>query len=113
MANPIIKKEFIQTKRTPVTSTTASTLTPNLAVGEIFYRTTQTATLTIEAPTNAVAGDTIMVKVSSAAAQTLNMNSIYKPYGAAFPATTTAGKDLLITATFNGTDWDTLWAEKV
>jgi len=95
-------------------STTASTLTPDVSVANVFYRTTQTVTLTIEAPTGTpVAGETIMIKVSSAAAQTLNMNSIYKPYGAAFPATTTAGKDLLLTATFNGTDWDTLWAEKV
>ena len=95
-------------------STTASTLTPDVSVANVFYRTTQTATLTIEAPTGTpVAGETIFITVASAASQTLNLNSIYKAYGAAFPATTTAGKKFMLAGTFNGTDWDCTWATEV
>jgi len=95
-------------------STTASTLTPDLSSANVYYRTTQTASLTIEAPTGTpVIGETIAIYVDSAGAQTLTMNSTYKAFGAAFPATTTAGKTLMITAQYNGTDWKTLWATAV
>jgi len=39
------------------------------------------------------------------------MNATYKAFGAAFPATTTAGKTMMISAQYNGTDWKTLIAE--
>lgn len=95
-------------------STTASSLTPDLSVANVFYRTTQTATLTIEAPTGTpVIGETIAIYVDSAGAQTLTINSTFKPFGAAFPATTTAGKTFLLTAQYNGTDWNALWANKI
>jgi len=95
-------------------STTASTLTPDLSSANVYYRTTQTATLTINAPTGTpVIGETIAIYVDSAGAQTLTMDSTYKAFGAAFPATTTAGKTLMITAQYNGTDWKTLWANAV
>lgn len=95
-------------------STTASTLTPDLSSANVYYRTTQTASLTINAPTGTpVIGETIAIYVDSAGAQTLTMDSTYKAFGAAFPATTTAGKTLMITAQFNGTDWKTLWANAV
>ena len=51
--------------------------------------------------------------IDSVGAETLTMNATYKAFGAAFPATTTAGKTLLITAQYNGTDWKTLWAELI
>ena len=95
-------------------STTASTLTPDLSAANVYYRTTQTATLTIEAPIGTpVIGETIAIYVDSAGAQTLNMNAAYIPFGAAFPATTTAGKTLMITAQYNGTNWKTVWANAV
>jgi hypothetical protein len=95
-------------------STTASTLTPDLSSANVYYRTTQTATLTINAPTGTpVIGETIAIYVDSAGAQTLTMDSTYKVFGEAFPATTTAGKTLMITAQFNGTDWKTLWATAI
>lgn len=95
-------------------STTASTLTPDLSAANVYYRTTQTATLTVEAPIGTpVIGETIAIYIDSAGAQTLNMNATYIPFGAAFPATTTAGKTLMITAQFNGTNWKTLWANAV
>lgn len=95
-------------------STTASTLTPDLSSANVYYRTTQTATLTINAPTGTpVIGETIAIYVDSAGAQTLTMDSTYKVFGAAFPATTTAGKTLMLTAQFNGTDWKTLWATAI
>ncbi len=95
-------------------STTASTLTPDLSSANVYYRTTQTATLTIEAPIGTpVIGETIMIYVDSAGAQTLTINSTYKAFGAAFPATTTAGKTFMMSAQYNGTDWKTLWANAV
>ena len=95
-------------------STTDSTLTPDLSSANIYFRTTQTGVLTIEAPIGTpVIGETIVVYVDSAAAQTLTMNATYKVFGSAFPATTTAGKTFQLTAQFNGTDWKTLWANAI
>lgn len=95
-------------------STTASTLTPDLSSANVYFRTTQTATLTINAPTGTpVIGETIAIYVDSAGAQTLTIDSTYKVFGAAFPATSTAGKTFMLTAQFNGTDGKALWANAV
>lgn len=95
-------------------STTASTLTPDLSTANVYFRTTQTATLTIDAPTGTpVIGETIMIYVDSASAQTLTINAAYVAFGAAFPATTTAGKTFMMSAQYNGTNWKTLWANAV
>ena len=95
-------------------TTTASTLAPDLSTANIYYRTTQTATLTVSAPIGTpVIGETIAMYIDSVGAETLTMNATYKAFGAAFPATTTAGKTLMITAQYNGTDWKTLWAELI
>lgn len=95
-------------------STSSATLTPDLSSANVYYRTTQTVGLTIAAPTGTpVIGETIAIYVDSAASQTLTMNATYKAFGAAFPASTTAGKTLMITAQYNGTDWKTLWANAV
>lgn len=95
-------------------STTSSNLSPDLSTANIYFRTTQTATLTIDAPTGTpVIGETIMIYVDSAGAQTLTINATYKVFGAAFPATTTAGKTFMMSAQYNGTDWKTLWANAV
>ncbi len=51
--------------------------------------------------------------VDSAGAQTLNMDATYIPFGTAFPASTTAGKTLMISAQYNGTNWKTLTATAV
>lgn len=95
-------------------TTTSATLTPDLSSANIYFRTTQTEALTIGAPTGTpVIGETVMIYVDSAGAQTLTMNATYKVFGAAFPATTTAGKTLMISAQYNGTDWKTLWANAI
>lgn len=95
-------------------STTASNLSPDLATANVYYRTTQTAALTIDAPTGTpVIGETIMIYVDSAGAQTLTINSTYKAFGAAFPATTTAGKTFMMSAQYTGSEWNALWANKV
>lgn len=95
-------------------STTSSNLSPDLSTANVYYRTTQTATLTIDAPTGTpVIGETIMIYVDSAGAQTLTINAAYIPFGAAFPATTTAGKTFMMSAQYNGTNWKTLWANAV
>ncbi len=95
-------------------STTASNLSPDLSTANVYFRTTQTATLTIDAPAGTpVIGEVIMIYVDSAGAQTLTINSTYKAFGAAFPATTTAGKTFMMSSQYNGTDWKTLWANAV
>lgn len=95
-------------------STTSATLTPDLSSANIYYRTTQTETLTIGAPTGTpVIGETILIYIDSAGAQTLTINATYKVFGAAFPAATTAGKTFMMSAQFNGTDWKTLWANAI
>lgn len=95
-------------------STTSATLTPDLSTANVYFRTTQTEALTIGAPTGTpVIGETIAIYVDSAGAQTLTMNATYIPFGAAFPATTTAGKTLMIVAQYNGTNWKTTWQNAV
>lgn len=95
-------------------STTAATLTPDLSSANVYFRTTQTATLTIDAPTGTpVIGEVITIYVDSAGAQTLTIDSTYKVFGTAFPATTTAGKTFMLQAQYNGTDWKTTWANAV
>jgi len=95
-------------------TTTAATLAPSLATANVYYRTTQTATLTIDAPIGTpVIGETILIYIDSVAAQTLTINATYKVFGAAFPATTTAGKTFMMSCQFNGTDWKTLWANAI
>lgn len=95
-------------------STTAATLTPDLSSANVYYRTTQTETLTINAPTGTpVIGETIIIYVDSVGAQTLTINATYIPFGAAFPATTTAGKTFMLSAQYNGSEWRALWANEV
>ncbi len=95
-------------------STTASTLTPDLSSANVYYRTTQTATLTINAPTGTpIIGEVITIYVDSAGIQTLTIDATYIVFGAAFPAATTAGKTFMMTAQYNGTNWKTTWANAV
>ena len=95
-------------------STTSSTLTPDLSSANVYYRTTQTATLTIGAPIGTpVIGETIAIYVDSAGAETLTINATYKAFGAAFPATSTAGKTFMLVAQYNGTDWKSTWSNAV
>lgn len=92
-------------------STTASTLTPDLSSANVYYRTTQTASLTINAPTGTpVIGEVIAIYVDATGAQTLTFDATYIAFGAAFPAATTGGKTLMIVAQFNGTNWKTTTA---
>lgn len=92
-------------------STTNATLTPNLSSANVYYRTTQAVALTINAPIGTpVIGETIFIYVDSVAVQTLTVNVAFVVFGAAFPAEIPAGKTLMISAQFNGTDWKTLWA---
>lgn len=94
-------------------STSNANLTPDLSTANIWYRTTQTVGLTINAPTGTpVIGETIALYISAAGAQSITWNATYIAYGAALPTTTTAGKTLMVTAQFNGTNWATLTAEE-
>lgn len=95
-------------------STSNANLDPDLATANVYYRTTQTTGLTIGAPTGTpVIGETIAIYVDSAGAQTLTINSTYKAFGSAFPASTTAGKTFMMVCQFNGTDWKCTWSNAV
>jgi hypothetical protein len=95
-------------------STSSATLTPDLSSANIYYRTTQTTGITINAPIGTpVVGETILIYIDAAGAQTLTVNSTYKVFGAAFPASLTAGKTFMLSAQYNGTDWKALWANAV
>jgi len=99
--------------RTASTTSNAN-LSPDLSSANVYYRTTQTTGLTIDAPTGTpVIGETIMMYIDAASSQTLTINSTYKAFGVAFPAATTAGKTFMMSAQYNGTDWKTLWANAV
>ncbi len=100
-----------RTQPRTASSTTSATLTPDVSSANVYFRTTQTEALTIEAPTGTpVIGETILIYVDSAGAQTLTINATYKAFGAAFPASSTAGKTFMMSAQYNGTDWKTLWS---
>ena len=95
-------------------STTSSNLSPDLSTASVYYRTTQTATLTIDAPAGTpVIGEVIALYVDSAGAQTLTINAAYVAMGAAFPAATTAGKTFMLVAQYNGTNWKSTWSNAV
>ena len=92
-------------------TTTAATLGPDLSVANVYFRTTQTATLTISAPIGTpVIGEVVVMYIDAVGAETLTMNATYIPFGAAFETGLTAGKTLMITAQYNGTNWKTLMA---
>lgn len=95
-------------------STSAATLTPDISTASTYFRTTQTVGLTINAPTGTpVIGETIIIYVDSAGAQTLTIDATYVAFGAAFPASTTAGKTFMMSCQYNGTNWKTLWANAI
>lgn len=95
-------------------STSNANLDPDLSTANVYFRTTQTTGLTIGAPTGTpVIGETIAIYVDSASSQTLTINSTYKAFGTAFPASTTAGKTFMLVAQYNGTDWKTTWSNAV
>lgn len=95
-------------------STSNANLDPDLSSANVYFRTTQTTGLTIGAPTGTpVIGEVIAIYVDSAGSQTLTINSTYKAFGTAFPASTTAGKTFMMVAQYNGTDWKTTWSNAV
>jgi len=80
------------------TATTTTTLTPD-GVTDAYALTAQAGPLTIANPSTDYANfDGFMVTVYTASAQTLTMGNKYRAIGEAFPATTTAGKVMVITA---------------
>lgn len=95
-------------------STTSSNLSPDLSTANVYFRTTQTATLTIDAPTGTpIIGETIIMYIDSVGAQTLTINATYVVFGAAFPATTTAGKTFMMSCQYTGSVWRTTWANQI
>lgn len=85
------------------TGTTLTTLTPDGSY-DAYELTAQASALTIANPSTDYANfDGFMARVYTASAQTLTMQSKYRALGEAFPASTTAGKVMVITAVRDST----------
>lgn len=91
-------------------TTSTSTLTMSKATADTYYLTAQAAALTIAAPTGTpVQGEVMSLYITdNGTSQTLTFNSVFKPFGAALPTATTAGKTLMVVIQYDGTNWSTL-----
>jgi hypothetical protein len=101
----------------PRTSTAASgDITPDLSTANIWQRTAISATIAINAPTGSpVLGEVLVfMLLDNGSTRTLNWNAAFttRPMGAALPTATTAGKQLLVTAQYNGSTWLALSVEQ-
>lgn len=90
-------------KPNEVSITTASSITPtgNYKENE-HYVTALTQALTINAPSSPSNGHTLLIRINSAAAQTLTFNAVYD-FIAEKPTETPAGETLYIGAIYNST----------
>jgi uncharacterized cupin superfamily protein len=101
---------FTNKRIQPRSSTAASgDITPALATANIWQRTAQAATLNINAPTGTpVLGEVLVFMIEDdGTGRTINWNSAFTTsvMTEALPTTTTANKQLWVTAQYNGTTW--------
>lgn len=91
-------------------TTSASSLTPDIVSFGTFARSSQAVTLTVNAPTGTPQdGQTIRFRLKdNGTSRTLIWNSVYRPVGIILPSATTAGKTTYLTAIYNTADskWD-------
>jgi hypothetical protein len=96
-----------------VTSTTsASSLTPDISAADQYCYTALAANLTINAPTGTpVDGDKLIFRIKdNATARTLTWNAIYRNMGTVIPTTTVISKTLYVGCIYNAADtkWDVI-----
>lgn len=108
---------FINKRVQPRSSTAASgDITPDLATANIWQRTGLTAGITINAPTGTpVLGEVLVfMLLDDGTSRSLTWNSAFttRVMGEALPTATTIGKQLLVTAQYNGTTWLALSVEE-
>lgn len=91
-------------------TTSASTLSPDISAKDMYMFTALAAALTINAPTGTpVDGDKLIFRIKdNGTAQTLTWNAIYRTVGVGtLPTTTTAGKIVYFGCIYNSAE--TLW----
>ena len=96
-----------------VTSTaSASSLTPDISVSDVYAYTALAANLTINAPTGTpVDGDKLMFRLlDNGTGRTLTWNATYTAIGVTLPTTTTANKTTYVGCVYNAnnTRWDVI-----
>jgi hypothetical protein len=93
---------------------TAATITPPTDTCDTYDVTALVTGLTIAAPSPALTADNnsqkILIRIYSAAQQTLTWNAIYQPIGVTLPLSTAAGKWTYIGIVYNSTSskWDVI-----
>jgi len=106
---------FTNKRIQPRSSTAASgDITPALATANIWQRTALSAGITINAPTGTpVLGEVLVfMLIDDGTSRSLTWNAAFIPMGQALPTATTISKELLVTASYNGAEWETVWAEE-
>lgn len=84
-----------------LTQTTTATITPD-GIYDAYALTAQVTALTLANPSTDYPNfDGFMARIYTAGAQTLTLGNKYRAQGEAFPATTTAGKVMIITAIYD------------
>lgn len=95
-----------------VSTTTASTLTPDVSAGDIYAYTALGSALTINAPIGTpVNGDKLIFRfLDNGTAQTLTWNATYTVINVTLPTTTTISKTTYVGCIYNtnNTRWDVL-----
>ena len=95
-----------------VTAATATTLTPDVSVGDIYAYTALASALTINAPTGTPTnGEKLMFRLlDNGTPQTLTWNATYTVIGVTLPTTTTASKTTYVGCIYNAnnTRWDVI-----
>ena len=95
-----------------VVATTATTLTPDLSVGDMYAYTALASALTINAPTGTPTNGEILLFrfLDNGTARNLTWNAIYTNIGVTLPTTTTASKTTYVGCIYNSnnTRWDVI-----
>jgi hypothetical protein len=111
VASGVISLGRYNTRATSL-GTSVSSFTPNLSLFDQYSVSSQSATLTINAPTGSPAdGQKLLFRIiDNGVSQTLTWNSSYTAVGAVIPTTTTAGKMTYVGCIYNAVNlrWDVI-----
>lgn len=108
-ADPTYSTGYLPPRVQSVTS--AATVTPNANSDDLVDITAQAVALTLAAPSGTpVNGQVIEIRIKdNGIVRTLTWNAIYRAFGLALPASTTAGKTIYASCVYNSAavKWDT------
>ncbi|MCX8159288.1 MAG: hypothetical protein N3D20_03335, partial [Candidatus Pacearchaeota archaeon] len=96
-------------------TTSASSLTPDISSFDLYQFTALASNLTINNPTGSPAlGEVLVILIKdNGTSRTLTFGSGYKPMGQALPTATTAGKVMEIICEYDGSNWLTSYTNEV